>query len=109
MFPSHDPGGDFTKDLLAYYLDMIIKIERDMNAELLDYFDFNKKMFNYHYQQETLWEAYELAKHTDKITIVNDIKNSANLFTYRRPMQFLFGYSGITYIMPGYQEVKDGQ
>lgn len=95
--------GTFTKDQLAYYLDSIISIEQDMNKQLLDYFKFDKTLFNYHYQMETLWESYQLAEHTDKITIVEDIQGTDKLFTYQKPRGFFFQINqGIVYIMPSY-------
>jgi len=73
--PSYLTNAPLTEKDLAYLLGEIKEIEHDLRSELLIKFRFNIAMFDYHFQRETMWEAYRLAKYTKKIQIVTDVIN----------------------------------
>lgn len=75
---------------LEYLLGEIKDTEKDLRDELLEKFRFPIGMFDYHFNRETMWEAYRLARYTKKIQIVSDVYGlDAFLIKRQRPMTIL--------------------
>jgi ATP-dependent protease ClpP protease subunit len=95
----------FTQDDLAYYLEEIRVVEAAMNKRLQQSFKLEQKLFAYHYQRETMWEAADLAYLTKHLTLVDDILGVEESYQYRKQRLFMFGQkhsqdSGLEYISP---------
>lgn len=102
-------GEGLTVDMLAYLQQQMVLTETQMNIDLQAKFKFNKEFFRYHYRNETLHSARDLAQHTSVITLVDDVKGfDPLLYTWRQfsIMDLLGGKgAGILYVAP--QSVLD--
>lgn len=93
-----------TPSALEYMHNRLTTIEADLVAKLMDRYKINADVFDYHYHAETFWDAKELVKYTDVITLVDDITGLDNSYQFTRQRQFFFGSDlgagTITYISP---------
>jgi ATP-dependent protease ClpP protease subunit len=75
---------------LEYLLGEIKHTEHDLRQELLEKFRFPIGMFDYHFNRETMWEAYRLATYTKKIQIVSDVYGIDDILIKRqKPISIL--------------------